>query len=205
MLEAGAEQRTDGADAAKPKTTKKLLRTEVEVRRSRRRIRRRDRRSHPARRVGTAPPLAESSPSPSHQTAGGSASATRWPFDPPASTSSVARPLPPRRCGLAALDRADPASPARRCSTTPSAIDERLLPALPRLAVGFLAATWVMVGLKTAPGRRRGAPARASPTATRSTGVGNRRAFDATLQRRADGADQPAAGGATPTTARWPC
>ena len=96
--------------------------------------------------------------------------------------AALRRLLLPRPLGLAALDRARSSSPARRCSTTPSAIDNAFLPRYLALAAGFLAATWVMVGLKR---RLVAAEARQRDIANRDplTGVGNRRAFDAILQR----------------------
>jgi diguanylate cyclase (GGDEF)-like protein len=62
------------------------------------------------------------------------------------------------------------------------AIDNAFLPGYLSLVVGFLAATWVMVGLKK---RLVAAEARQREFANRDplTGVGNRRHFDATLQR----------------------
>lgn len=62
------------------------------------------------------------------------------------------------------------------------AIENAYLPRYLALAAGFLAATWVMVGLKR---RLVEAEARQRDFANRDplTGVGNRRVFDATLQR----------------------
>jgi diguanylate cyclase (GGDEF)-like protein len=62
------------------------------------------------------------------------------------------------------------------------AIENAYLPRYLALAAGYLAATWVMVGLKR---RLLDAEARQRDIANRDplTGVGNRRAFDATLQR----------------------
>ena len=64
----------------------------------------------------------------------------------------------------------------------PDAIDNAFLPRYAALAVGFLAATWVMVGLKR---RLMAAEARQRDFANRDplTGVGNRRVFDAIMQR----------------------
>jgi diguanylate cyclase (GGDEF)-like protein len=64
----------------------------------------------------------------------------------------------------------------------PSAIDNAYLPRYLALAAGFLAATWVMVGLKR---RLLAAEFRQRDIANRDplTGVGNRRVFDAVLKR----------------------
>jgi diguanylate cyclase (GGDEF)-like protein len=64
----------------------------------------------------------------------------------------------------------------------PSAIDNAFLPRYLALAVGFLAATWVMVGLKK---RLVAAEMRQREFANRDplTGVGNRRYFDAEMKR----------------------
>jgi diguanylate cyclase (GGDEF)-like protein len=64
----------------------------------------------------------------------------------------------------------------------PEAIHNAFLPRCLCLAVGFLAATWVMVGLKK---RLVAAEVRQRDIANRDplTGVGNRRYFDATMQR----------------------
>jgi diguanylate cyclase (GGDEF)-like protein len=63
-----------------------------------------------------------------------------------------------------------------------SAIENAYLPRYLALAVGYLAATWVMVGLKR---RLVEAEARQREIANRDalTGVGNRRAFDAAMRR----------------------
>jgi diguanylate cyclase (GGDEF)-like protein len=63
-----------------------------------------------------------------------------------------------------------------------NAIENAYLPRYAALAAGYLAATWVMVGLKR---RLVDAEARQRDIANRDplTGVGNRRAFDATLHR----------------------
>jgi diguanylate cyclase (GGDEF)-like protein len=63
-----------------------------------------------------------------------------------------------------------------------NAVDNAFVPRYAALVAGFLAATWVMVGLKR---RLVEAEARQRDFANRDplTGVGNRRAFDATLQR----------------------
>jgi diguanylate cyclase (GGDEF)-like protein len=62
------------------------------------------------------------------------------------------------------------------------AIDNAFLPRYLALAVGFLAATWVMVGLKK---RLVAAEVRQREIANRDplTGIGNRRYFDATMKR----------------------
>jgi diguanylate cyclase (GGDEF)-like protein len=83
------------------------------------------------------------------------------------------------------------------------AIDNAYLPRYLALAAGYMAATWVMVGLKR---RLVGAEVRQRDFANRDplTGVGNRRAFDAILHRelstreqlsrgRRDGDDSPLA------------
>jgi diguanylate cyclase (GGDEF)-like protein len=64
----------------------------------------------------------------------------------------------------------------------PNAIDNAFLPRYISLAVGFLAATWVMVGLKK---RLVAAEVRQRDFANRDplTEVGNRRYFDATMKR----------------------
>jgi diguanylate cyclase (GGDEF)-like protein len=64
----------------------------------------------------------------------------------------------------------------------PDAIDNAFLPRYAALVVGFMAATWVMVGLKR---RLMAAEARQRDFANRDplTGVGNRRVFDAIMQR----------------------
>jgi diguanylate cyclase (GGDEF)-like protein len=64
----------------------------------------------------------------------------------------------------------------------PDAIQNAFLPRYLGLAVGFLAATWVMVGLKQ---RLVAAEVRQREFANRDplTGVGNRRHFDATMKR----------------------
>jgi len=64
----------------------------------------------------------------------------------------------------------------------PNAIDNAYLPRYLGLAAGFLAATWVMVGLKR---RLLAAEFRQRDIANRDplTGVGNRRVFDAILKR----------------------
>ncbi len=64
----------------------------------------------------------------------------------------------------------------------PNAIDNAYLPRYLALAAGFLAATWVMVGLKR---RLLAAEFRQRDIANRDplTGVGNRRVFDAALKR----------------------
>jgi diguanylate cyclase (GGDEF)-like protein len=64
----------------------------------------------------------------------------------------------------------------------PQAIENAYLPRYVALVAGFLAATWVMVGLKR---RLVAAEARQRDIANRDplTGVGNRRAFDAILHR----------------------
>ncbi|HEX4668779.1 MAG TPA: GGDEF domain-containing protein [Solirubrobacterales bacterium] len=64
----------------------------------------------------------------------------------------------------------------------PNAVDNAFVARYTAIAVAFLAATWVMVGLKR---RLLDAEAHQRGIANRDplTGVGNRRAFDATLQR----------------------
>jgi diguanylate cyclase (GGDEF)-like protein len=73
------------------------------------------------------------------------------------------------------------------------AIDNAYLPRYFALAAGFLAATWVMVGLKR---RLVDAEAHQRQIANRDplTGVGNRRAFDATLHRELEARTQPRGG-----------
>jgi diguanylate cyclase (GGDEF)-like protein len=75
----------------------------------------------------------------------------------------------------------------------PSAIDNAFLPRYLALAIGFLAATLVMVGLKK---RLVAAEVRQREFANRDplTGVGNRRAFDATFQRELAARQQPRRG-----------
>jgi diguanylate cyclase (GGDEF)-like protein len=70
------------------------------------------------------------------------------------------------------------------------AIDNAYLPRYLALAAAFLAATWVMVGLKR---RLMDAEARQRDFANRDplTGVGNRRNFDATLRRELAARTQP--------------
>jgi diguanylate cyclase (GGDEF)-like protein len=70
------------------------------------------------------------------------------------------------------------------------AIHNAFLPRYLSLAVGFLAATWVMVGLKK---RLVDAEARQREFANRDplTGVGNRRHFDATMQRELERRTRP--------------
>src|SRR6201995_97352 len=72
----------------------------------------------------------------------------------------------------------------------PDAIDNAFLPRYLGLAVGFLAATWVMVGLKK---RLVDAEARQREFANRDplTGVGNRRHFDATMKRELERRTRP--------------
>jgi len=64
----------------------------------------------------------------------------------------------------------------------PNAVENAYVPRYAAVIAGYLAATWVMVGLKR---RLVDAEARQRDIANRDplTGVGNRRAFDATLQR----------------------
>jgi diguanylate cyclase (GGDEF)-like protein len=75
----------------------------------------------------------------------------------------------------------------------PRAIENAYLPRYAALAAGFLAATWVMVGLKR---RLVAAEARQRDIANRDplTGVGNRRAFDAILHRELAARTQPRGG-----------
>lgn len=75
----------------------------------------------------------------------------------------------------------------------PDAIDNAFLSRYLTLAVAFLAATWVMVGLKR---RLMAAEARQRDFANRDplTGVGNRRVFDATLHRELAARQQPRGG-----------
>jgi diguanylate cyclase (GGDEF)-like protein len=72
----------------------------------------------------------------------------------------------------------------------PDAIHNAFLPRYLGLAVGFLAATWVMVGLKK---RLVAAEARQREFANRDplTGVGNRRHFDATMMRELEKRTRP--------------
>jgi diguanylate cyclase (GGDEF)-like protein len=72
----------------------------------------------------------------------------------------------------------------------PDAIHNAFLPRYIALAVGFLAATWVMVGLKK---RLVAAEVRQRDFANRDplTGVGNRRYFDATMKREVDRRTSP--------------
>ncbi len=72
----------------------------------------------------------------------------------------------------------------------PDAINDAFLPRYLALAVGFLAATWVMVGLKQ---RLVAAEVRQRDFANRDplTEVGNRRYFDATMQRELEGRTRP--------------
>ena len=72
-----------------------------------------------------------------------------------------------------------------------NAIENAYLPRYLALVVGFLAATWVMVGLKR---RLVAAEVRQRDIANRDplTGVGNRRDFDATLHRELAARTQPA-------------
>lgn len=73
------------------------------------------------------------------------------------------------------------------------AIENAFLPRYVALVVAFLAATWVMVGLK---GRLVAAEARQREFANRDplTGVGNRRAFDAILRRELEARTEPRGG-----------
>jgi diguanylate cyclase (GGDEF)-like protein len=75
----------------------------------------------------------------------------------------------------------------------PRAIENAYLPRYVALAAGFLAATWVMVGLKR---RLVAAEAHQREIANRDplTGVGNRRAFDAVLHRELAARTQPRGG-----------
>ncbi len=72
----------------------------------------------------------------------------------------------------------------------PGAIDNAFLPRYLALAVGFLAATWVMVGLKK---RLVAAEVRQRDFANRDplTAVGNRRYFDATMKRELERRTRP--------------
>ncbi len=72
----------------------------------------------------------------------------------------------------------------------PGAIDNAFLPRYLALAIGFLAATWVMVGLKN---RLLAAEVRQREFANRDplTGVGNRRFFDATMKRELERRTRP--------------
>lgn len=72
----------------------------------------------------------------------------------------------------------------------PNAIDEAYLPRYVGLAAGYLAATWVMVGLKR---RLVDAEARQRDFAHRDplTGIPNRRAFDAILHRELEARTRP--------------
>ncbi len=72
----------------------------------------------------------------------------------------------------------------------PDAIDNAFLPRYIALAVGFLVATWVMVGLKK---RLVAAEVRQRDFANRDplTGVHNRRYFDATMKRELDRRTRP--------------
>jgi diguanylate cyclase (GGDEF)-like protein len=72
----------------------------------------------------------------------------------------------------------------------PNAIDNAFLPRYLALAVGFLAATWVMVGLKKRlvdAERRQRDFANSDPL----TGVGNRRFFDTTMKREIERRTRP--------------
>jgi diguanylate cyclase (GGDEF)-like protein len=72
----------------------------------------------------------------------------------------------------------------------PDAIDNAFLPRYLALAVGFLAATWVMVGLKKRlvdAERRQRDFANSDPL----TGVGNRRFFDTTMRRELERRTRP--------------
>ncbi len=75
----------------------------------------------------------------------------------------------------------------------PQAIENAYLSRYVALVAGFLAATWVMVGLKR---RLVAAEARQRDIANRDplTGVGNRRAFDATMHRELAARTQPRGG-----------
>lgn len=72
----------------------------------------------------------------------------------------------------------------------PTAIETAFVPRYAALAASFLAATWVMIGLKR---RLVDAEARQREIATRDplTGVGNRRVFDAALHRELDARTRP--------------
>jgi diguanylate cyclase (GGDEF)-like protein len=74
-----------------------------------------------------------------------------------------------------------------------NAVDNAYLPRYLALAAGYLVATWVMVGLKR---RLVEAEVRQRDFANRDplTGVGNRRAFDATLHRELSARQQPRRG-----------
>ncbi|HEY2478367.1 MAG TPA: diguanylate cyclase [Solirubrobacterales bacterium] len=71
-----------------------------------------------------------------------------------------------------------------------NAIDNAFLPRYIALAIGFLVATWVMVGLKK---RLVAAEVRQREFANRDplTGVGNRRYFDATMKREVERRTRP--------------
>jgi diguanylate cyclase (GGDEF)-like protein len=75
----------------------------------------------------------------------------------------------------------------------PNAIDSAFLPTFVALVAGFLSATWVLVGLKK---RLLEAELHQRDIANRDplTGVGNRRHFDATLQRELEKRTQPSGG-----------
>lgn len=70
------------------------------------------------------------------------------------------------------------------------AVDNAYVPRYAALVVGYLAATWVMVGLKR---RLMDAEAQQRDFANRDslTGIGNRRAFDAILQRELEARTRP--------------
>ncbi len=72
----------------------------------------------------------------------------------------------------------------------PEAIENAYLPRYAGLIAGYLAATWVMVGLKK---RLMDAEAQQRDFANRDplTGVGNRRAFDAIMQRELEARTKP--------------
>lgn len=72
----------------------------------------------------------------------------------------------------------------------PDAIDNAFLPRYLGLAVGFLAATWVMTGLKK---RLVAAEVRQREIAHRDplTGVGDRRHFDVTMQAELERRTRP--------------
>jgi diguanylate cyclase (GGDEF)-like protein len=72
----------------------------------------------------------------------------------------------------------------------PDAIDQAFLPRYIALAIGFLAATWVMIELKK---RLVAAEVRQREFANRDplTGVGNRRYFDATMKRELERRTRP--------------
>ena len=86
----------------------------------------------------------------------------------------------------------------------PNATANAFVPRYLALAVSFLAATWVMVGLKK---RLVDAEARQRDFANRDplTGVGNRRVFDAITAPRARGPHSALAAAAASTKARSPC